>query len=204
MEEEKRKTTKERIQDIKAQITANAKDVHWMKSQIDELLRLQKQEESMNKLLDVPMSEVQDSVDFDSYTVTKTVRGYLFQCKQGFSTFVGLDMANVCSLLQTIMDYKRKEDADEYEKYIIDCVAYVMQTPLFAAMGLALPAYGYPQDLEPLLNIGLSILKEFNRFGDKYFLNGEIKPETEEDVKDNITTEAGATMIEEIAASVPK
>lgn len=183
MEKESRK---ERIESLKNQIATNSKDNGWAKRMLDELLSLQRQEDVEPMELCVPMSEVKDTADADSFKVIKTIRGYLFQTRGGaLSTFVESKYASVCSMLDTLMKLIWCADKEEYEQAYQDYISYVMQAPIFAAEGLSLPAYGKPAEHDSLFNIAIAILKEFNRFTEKHFTEAEAVEETEEDVKDN-------------------
>lgn len=186
---ENKKSLNEQIKDAKAKLISNSKDAKWSEDTLNLLLALHKRSLHTPVELTIPVSEVQDTVDFGAYSIKKTIRGYLFQCKQGFSTFVGFEMAGLCDILQSAMEYGNNKDRDEFEQYFIDCIAFVMQAPIFAAMGMSLEHYGHKQDIDPLLNIGLSIIQEYKRFTDKYIVNAKEQPETEEDVKENISFE---------------
>lgn len=200
MSEEKKPTIDERIKTLKEQIISNGKDARWTKNMLSELLSLQKQKDVVPVELCVPVQEVRDLADGDSFKVTKTVRGYLFQTRGGeLSTFVDSKYQSVCSMLDTLMGLINKSDKEEYEQAYLDCISYVMQAPIFAAMGLSLPAYGMTADHEPLFNIGIAILKEFNRFNEKYFIDAEEHKDTEEDVEENNATENAADALGMIA-----
>lgn len=202
MEKESRK---ERIKTLKNQIAANSKDAEWAKKMVHELLTLQRQEDVVPMELCVPVSEVKDAADAESFKVIKTVRGYLFQTRGGaLSTFVESKYGSVCSMLETLMDLVKKDKRDEYEDSYRDCISYVMQAPIFAAMGLTLPVYGKPAEHDSLFNIGLAILKEFGRFSEKHFQNAEVREDTEADVQKNIVEQEIGDAIDHIAATAAK
>lgn len=197
MEKESRK---ERIESLKNQIATNSKDNGWAKRMLDELLSLQRQEDVEPMELCVPVAEVKDTADADSFKVIKTIRGYLFQTRGGaLSTFVEAKYGTVCSMLDTLMNLVKSKEHEEYEQYYIDCISYVMQAPIFAAMGLSLPIYGKPAEHDSLFNIGTTILKEFGRFSKKHFTDAEPSAETEEDIKNNMVAENAADAIERIS-----
>lgn len=200
MSENKEQTLDERIKHVKEQIISNGKDARWTKNMISELLSLQRRKDVEPMELCVPTEEVKDVADGDSIKVIKTVRGYLFQTRGGaLSTFVESKYASVCSMLDMLMTLIKKENLEEYEQSYLDCISYVMQAPLFAAMGLSLPVYGKPADHEPVFNIGLAILKEFNRFNEKYFIDAEVHKDTEEDVAENNAMENASDALGMIA-----
>lgn len=193
MEKESRK---ERIKTLKNQIAANSKDAEWAKKMLHELITLQRQEDVVPMELCVPVSEVKDTADADSFKVIKTVRGYLFQTRGGaLSTFVESKYGAVSSMLDTLMYLVKKDKLDEYEQMYLDCISYVMQAPIFAVMGLSLPVYGKPAEYDSLFNIGLAILKEFSRFTAKHFTEAEAPAETEEDIKKNTVVENASDAI---------
>lgn len=198
-DEKKEPTLDERIKTLKEQIISNGKDARWTKNMISELLSLQRQKDVEPTELCVPTEEVKEVADADSFKVIKTVRGYLFQTRSGvLSTFVESKYGTVCSMLETLMSLVKKDKLEEYEQSYLDCISYVMQAPIFAAMGLSLPAYGKPADHEPLFNIGIAIIKEFNRFNDKHFIDAEVHKDTEEDVAENNAMENASDALGEI------
>lgn len=200
MAEQKKQTLNEKIKSAKDKIISNSKDAAWTKKMLNELLSLQRQADVEPMELNVPVSEVKDTADADSFKVIRTIRGYLFQTRGGaLSTFVELKYATVCSMLDTLMGLIKKSEKEEYERFYIDCISYVMQAPIFAAMGLSLPAYGKPAEHDSLFNIGTAILKEFGRFSEKHFAEAEVSAETEEDINENIAQENMAHTLENIS-----
>lgn len=198
MEKESRK---QRIDTLKKQIAANSKDAEWAKKMLHELITLQRQEDVVPMELGVPVSEVKDTADADSFKVIKTTRGYLFQTRGGaLSTFVESKYNSVCSMLDTLMYLVKKDKREEFEDSYLDCISYVMQAPIFAAMGLSLPAYNKPAEHDSIFNIGLAILNEFSRFTAKHFTEAEAPAETEEDIKENTIMENAADAIDMMTA----
>lgn len=190
---------KEQLKTVKAQIIANSTDARMAKNLISDLLSLQRQEDVVPMELQIPLSEVLDTADADSFKVTKTTRGYLFQTRGGaLSTFVELKYNTVCSMLDTLMTLMKKEEREDYEQYYQDCISYVMQSPIFASMGLSLPAYGKPAEHDSLFNIGIAILKEFGRFSEKHFTDAEPRNETEDDIKANDEQDAVVDAVENL------
>ena len=198
MEKESRK---ERIDTLKKQIAANSKDAEWAKKMLHELITLQRQEDVVPMELGVPVSEVKDTADADSFKLIKTTHGYLFQTRGGaLSTFVESKYNSVCSMLDTLMYLVKKDKREDFEDSYLDCISYVMQAPIFAAMGLSLPAYNKPAEHDSIFNIGLAILNEFSRFTEKHFTEAEAPAETEEDIKENTIMENAADSIDMMTA----
>lgn len=204
MEEERRKTTEERIKEIQTQIISNSKDAKWAKDLVHELLRLQKQDDDMNKEIDVPISEVLETVSFGATEVSKTIRGYLFKSTyhSGLWTFIGSNFGNVCDMLQLAMDSQKvideKRDWAGCQE-LVDDVQFIFQAPLFAAMGWSLPMIGEEADTKSLINISNAIRAEINRFNEEHGNPTEPRQETEEDIKANNEMEALGRVVENLA-----
>lgn len=204
MEEKARKTNEELIKDLANKIISNSKDQKWAREMVHELLRLQKQKDDMNKEIDVPISEVLETVSFGNTEVSKTIRGYLFKSTyhSGLWTFIGSNFGNVCSMLQLAMDCQQalndNKGFDGCEEFI-EGVESVFQAPLFAAMGWNLPMIGKDISFDSLLNISNDIMEEVNRFNDEHGNPTEPRQETEEDIKANNEMEALGRVVENLA-----
>lgn len=201
---EELRTNKDEIDKLSQQIISNSKDQKWAKEMIQELLRLQKQDDDMNKEIDVPISEVLETVSFGATEASKTVRGYLFKTTYhpGLWTFIGSNYGNACSMLQWAMDCQQALNDNKKFKGcegFIESVEVVFQAPLFAAMGWSLPMIGKKIDLTSLLNISNDIKKEAQRFDDEHGNPAEPRQETSEDIADNIEFENTGRALETLA-----
>lgn len=204
MEEKERKSNEELIKDLTNKIISNSKDAKWANEMVHELLRLQKQSDDMNKEIDVPISEVLETVSFGNTEVAKTIRGYLFKTTyhSGLWTFIGSNYGNVCDLLQLAMDAQKvideKRDWAGCQELVED-VEFIFQAPLFATMGWSLPMIGKEADTKSLLNISNAIRAEINRFNEEHGKPTEPRQETEEDIKANNEMESLGRVVENLA-----
>lgn len=187
--ENKIKTPKERIEDIRKQIAATT-DKHHVAKLFDEALRLQKQDDDMNKELCIDIADVKRTADFESFKVKETTRGYLFQYASGaYTAFVGRGYGSVCAMLDFVLNAFEKQDKGEFEESMTTAITTVFQAPFFAALGINNPEFGLPVSYDALFNIATSMLKEINAYKEKHLDNAESRPETDEDVRKNIEAE---------------
>lgn len=185
-------TNESKIAELAGRIVANAKSPRWAKSQIDELLRLQKQSCEMNKLIDVPLKDVTDKLDFGANVLYKVRDGYVWECKGGMTTHVSLRMSRVCAMLSTLFELRNKEDKNDDEQSLYDsfstAVAYIFQCPIFSSL-----------NEKALFENATDILRSFHEYCDENYTNGQIVEETEQDIKDNIEAERLAQAVEHLA-----
>lgn len=199
----KKTERQQQIVDLKNKIIANSKDARFAKSAIADLLSLQRQEEIDPVELSIPISEITDVADAGPWKISKTVRGYLFQCKRGLHTFIGLEYGGLCSMMQEAMDAINKGDkASEFATNYVEAIGYVFQSPLFAAMGKNLPLFNKPAEYTSLFIIATAILREFNDFYNRHGIVNKPHTNTEEDIKQNIAMENLSEALESIAESV--
>lgn len=192
MEEEKRKkTTAEKIAELKKRIVG-CKDPKLAEQLLNQLLGLHKSTFEMNRLLDIPLSEIKDEIDLGANKIYRTIRGYAWECKGGMITFVEHRMSRVCAMLNTIFELHNKEDKTEDEQSLYDsfstAVAYIFQAPIFSSL-----------DEKALFQNATSILSTFQEYANKHYTNAEAVDETEEDIKENIQEEQMANALETLA-----
>lgn len=187
-----KKKPQEKLEELKNQIISNSKDAKFAKKLLAEALRLQKSEVEMNRILDVPLSEVKRELDLGANKLYQTIRGYLWECKGGSYTFVEHRMTRVCAIFNTLFYLDEQKDKSEESKDLFDnfsaAVQYVMQSYIFASL-----------DEKSLFTIATSILKAFNDFGEENYVNAEVKEETEQDIKENIEQENISNAIDNMA-----
>lgn len=187
-----KKKSQERLEELKNQIVSNSKDAKFAKKLLAEALRLQKSEVEMNRIIDVPLSEVKRELDLGANKLYQTIRGYLWECKGGSYTFVEHRMARVCAVFNTLFYLDEQKDKSQESKDLFDnfssAVQYVMQAYIFASL-----------DEKSLFTIATSILKAFNDFGEENYVNAEVQEETEQDIKENIEQENISNAIENMA-----
>lgn len=189
---EQLRTNEKQIKELADKITANAKDPHWAKSQVEELLRLQRQDCEMNKLIDVPLKDVKDTIDFGACAIHRCKDGYVFVAKGGMETHVSWRMSAVCAMLDTLFETHNKEGKDEDENTIYEAlstaVQYVFQAPIFSSL-----------NEKALFDNATALLRSFHEYCDVNYTNAEAVEETEKDIKDNIEAERLAQAAEAIA-----
>lgn len=191
MEEGKRKSTAEKIAELKKRIIG-CKDTKLTEQLINQLLGLHKQSLHTPVELEVPCSEVKETIDFGACKISRTIRGYLFEAKGGLYTFVESRMVSVCAMLNTVFEFHNKEDKTEEEQMLYDnfinAVQYCLQAPIFASMNEG-----------SLFAIATEILRVFNEYCAENYTNAEYVPETEEDIKANNEMENMGRALETLA-----
>lgn len=192
MEKKKAKKFEDKIDDLKSKIVANSKDMVWAKDMLTQLTSLQKQADIEAVELIVPVKEVSQTIDFDSYTFKKTPRGILFTLKGGLYTFVESRMRSVYEMLDNVFYMHENHVDGEVDKQIYDAyvsaTATVMQAALFSSF-----------DEKTLYETAAGIFERFNALAEENVDNAELHEETEEDIKANIAFENAGKAIEEIS-----
>lgn len=188
MKGERRKTTEEEIKEAETLIVNNSKDARFAKGLIQKLRGLYQ----MNKLIDVPLKDVTDNLDFGANVLYKVRDGYVWECKGGMTTHVSVRMSRVCAMLNTIFELHNKEDKTEEEQSLYDsfstAAAYIFQCPIFSSL-----------DERALFQNATAILNAYTEFCTDNFTNAEAVDETEEDIKENIQDEQMANALETLA-----
>lgn len=104
-----KKELREKLNELKSQIKANAKDAHWAENALREYESLVGQLKHEPVVLDCG-KEV-DEWAGETFRITKTTTGILFHTYGGYSVFC---TPNITSLYETLNNYVEKKD--EYEK----------------------------------------------------------------------------------------
>lgn len=183
------KKIKDRIKEVKTRIITESKDAHHAEALIAELLQLHKKQEAMNKLVDVPVAEINEELDFGAWSLHRTPKGILFSAKGGMHTFVEMGMSSVYMMLRNVFEiHGDKEKYKDICENYTNAVAYVFQCPIFSS--LEQPA---------LFGIATYILKTFNEYCETNFTNAEEAEYTEEDIKLDIEQDKLTEAIERIA-----
>lgn len=187
MEGERRKT-EDLIKDLTNQIISNSKDAKWAKDMLSQLKGLYQ----MDKLIDVPLKDVTDKLDFGANVLYKVRDGYVWECKGGMSTHVTVRMSRVCVMLNTIFELHAKEDKTDDEQTsfdaFVDAVSYMFQAPIFSSL-----------DERALFQNATSILSTFQEFCNENYTNAEAVEESEQDLLDNAEFEQQSKALEELA-----
>lgn len=189
--ETKKKSTNEKIAELKKRIVG-CKDPKLTEQLLNQLLGLHKSTFEMNRLLDIPLSEVRETIDFGACEISRTIRGYLFTAKGGMYTFVEYRMTSICTMLQTLFDLHSKADKTEDENAIYNAfssaVLYCFQCIIFSSM-----------NEETLYGNATDILRRFEDYANEHYNNAKPAPESEQDIKENIEEENIARGLEAIA-----
>lgn len=189
MEDEKRKT-ENKIKEVEAQILSNSKDAHFAKNLIQQLAGFYQ----MDKLIDVPLKDVKESIDFGACAIHKVKDGYVFVAKGGMETHVSLRMQSICTMLQTLFDLHNKEGKTDDDNALFDAfssaIQYTFQAPIFSSL-----------DEKALFQNATAILNSYTEFCTENYTNAEAKNETENDYKENAEAEAAAKALETLAES---
>lgn len=190
MDVERRKKTEEEIKEVETLIVNNSKDALFAKGLVQRLSGLYQ----MDKLIDVPTSDIVEVIDFGACVIYRLRTGYMFEAKGGMQTYISLRMQSICTMLQTLFDLHNKEDKTEDENTIYDAfssaILYCCQCLIFASM-----------NEESLYGIATDILKRFNEYCAENYEKAEVREETEADIKANIEAENFNTAIQTLVDS---
>lgn len=167
--------SKDRIAEIKKEIIKNYPEGMGIEDTLEELLRLQKAECEMNKEIDINISDVIKEYPIGEAVVVKRVKqGWLFECRNGFMTFVPHNVNSVCGMLAdvaTLID--NGKDKDEEGEFIA-AVSYVFQAPIFSSLSVPV-----------LFENATQILKGFNEYCKENYSEAKPYEETEQDHIEN-------------------
>ena len=179
-------TIEDKINEIKRVIILNHPDGFDTGDQLDELLRLQKAKCEMNKEIDINISDVIKEYPIGEAVVVKRIKqGWLFECRNGFMTFVPHNVTSVCGMLAdvaTLIENGKDKDA---EGEFIAAVSYVFQAPIFSSLSIPV-----------LFENATQILKGFNEYCKEHYQNSVPQEETEEMLKENAEQENIAQALE--------
>ncbi|MBD5381938.1 hypothetical protein [Clavibacter sp.] len=193
MEKKKKKTTPEQIAELKTKIV-NCKDVRQSEKLLNQLLGLYKSSFEMNRLLDIPLSDIREEIDFGANKLYRTIKGYVWECKGGMTIFVEHRMTRVCAMLNTIFELNAKENKTEEEQKLYDsfqtAVAYIMQAPIFSSL-----------NEQSLFQNATAILSTFNEYCTENYTNAEAPDRTEEDYKEDAEMDIISKGIETLVES---
>lgn len=198
MRKGKQPKQQETTKELEDKIIANSKDAVWAKKAIKELAKCYKREHLENVELIVPAKEVTDTYKYgETVTIKRTIRGFLFQCSNGFSTFVPLGTAPE----QLLNDFAaiEKGKIKDLDKDVLDsikgAICFVFQTPIFASLS----------GTATTLDLAANILRIYNEYAQERILNAKLKEETEQDIKDNVEFVNAATAVQQLVeADIPK
>ena len=170
----------ERMNEIKHSIVLNHPDGLQVTEDIEELLRLHKAECEMNKEIDINISDVIKEYPIGEAVIVKRIKqGWLFECRNGFMTFVPHNVASVAGMLAdvaTLIENGKDKDA---EGEFIAAVSYIFQAPIFSSLSIPV-----------LFENATQILKGFNSYCEEHYSDVKEAPQpSEQDYKDTAELE---------------
>lgn len=192
-----KKELREKLNDLKKQIKANAKDAHWAENTLREYESLVGQLKHEPIVLDCG-KEV-DEWAGETFRITKTTTGVLFHTYGGYSVFC---TPNITSLYETLVNYVEKKDeyaklegeAKEIHELSLSALAYCVNLPSFVCSDEAF-----------LYDTAGHIVKYLREMSEQ-LLNAPLREETEEDLKANEefreATLATKELVDEISKEV--
>lgn len=187
------KNINEQIKEVRTQLI-NCKDARQSENLVNELLALHKQSLHTPVELEVPCSEVRESIDLGSCKLSRTIRGYLFEAKGGMYTFVEHKMASTCAMLNTVFEYNKIQDKTEEQQQLTDsfisAVKQVMLAPIFSSM-----------DEISLFTNAKHLLHTYQEYCEERYTNAEAPERTEEDYKEDAEFENTTKAMEIITES---
>lgn len=198
IEEDKKKTLKERFEEVKNNILANSKDAHWAKNAIDELVSLKGQLDHEPTLVYLPLKDVERQLKGDTYemsimkdgtAVYHTYGGYTVVAKPNLESLAGSIAEYVGS--QDIIDTFTEEEKTNFE-LDLSAFCYIMSLPTFAF-----------SDIEFRYTMASKIV-EFLRTKTEELLEQELKEETSEDVENNARFKDATLALEEMKEEMKK
>lgn len=164
-----------KIDEVIAQIKVNSKDSHFAETLVDKLLSLKGQKDVEPVELCVPLKDVINRYDYDSFEIVNCKSGIIFHAKGGYYAFVTPRMKALYEHLAFIVDLKsRFDELDEGEKTIYDnllsATTMIMQIPIFA-----------PSSASMLFKVANYAAEELNSFVDS-LLNKELIEEHHQEI----------------------
>lgn len=189
--EKKKKSVSERIAELKTKIV-NCKDARQSEKLLNQLIALHKSTFEMNRLLDIPLSEIKETIDMGANVLYRTARGYVWECKGGMITFVEHKMAKVCTMLNTLFTLHNIEDKADDDKTMYEAlstaIGYIMECPIFSSL-----------DERALFGNATAILHNYTEYCTEHYTNAEAPERTEDDYKEDAEFEQHAKAIEILA-----
>lgn len=135
-----KKEIKSKIDEIKTQIKLNSKDAHFADKLLFDLLSLKGQYEHQPTMVHIPMDEVIDSIEGNTFTLYKTSSGMIgYHLPCGYDVIVSPAVKALHDELQWLIDSKEtidglsEEDKDLYF-FDFECATKLLTLPMFAAV----------------------------------------------------------------------
>lgn len=182
-------TGKKKIEEIKKEIINNYPSDMGIEEKLEELLRLQKAECEMNKEIDINISDVIKEYPIGEAVVVKRIRqGWLFECRNGFITFVPHNVLSVVNLFSNMEHLIANTTEDELTVQYKDAIAITFQAPIFSSVSP-----------EAFWDNSRNVLANFNKFVKENYEDVTEAPEvTEEQLKEDAEAENIAQALENL------
>lgn len=179
----------DRIEELKKEIVKNYPEGMGIEEKLEELLRLQKQDCEMNKEIDINISDVIKEYPIGEAVIVKRInQGWLFECRNGFMSFVPHNALSVVQLFINMENLIENSPEEELTLQYKDALAFIFQCPIFSSVSP-----------ESLWDNARNIVHNFNRFVKENFENVKDAPQpTEEDYKLNAEAENMAQAMENL------
>lgn len=133
----KRNDQSAKIREVRKQILANSKDVHFAEELLKQLHKLEKIANQEPMVLSIKESEVVQTLDFDSFTISRCANGYWYHIRGGYDIFISWRMRSIAEHLHLLFDYKSRMDElteEEKERYdaLFTATNTILQAPIIA------------------------------------------------------------------------
>lgn len=190
-----KKSLKDRLEEKKKLIIANAKDAHFVKPLLDDLLSIKGQLEAEPCELIVKNSEVLDIIEFDEYRLKVCATGVLFETKGGFHIFVEPRTIGLYkSLMELVIEYKKEDKDKSVEKELFDNYFFAWMQALQMPIGFSVSPNVLLETVTKYIEV---IMNE-----SKQLLNMDLQQETPNDTLLVAEGEEINNMIDEISESI--
>lgn len=180
---------KNKIEEIKKEIIHNHPADSGIEEKLEELLRLHKSECEMNKEIDINISDVIKEYPIGEAVVVKRIKqGWLFECRNGFVTFVPHNVVSVANLFSNMEHLLNNSPDDELTVQYRDAIPIIFQAPIFSSISP-----------EAFWDNARNILHNFNEFVKNEYEDAiEAPQQTEQDYKENAEQENIAQALENL------
>lgn len=131
----KREELKKKLDEVRVKIKSNSKDAHFAEVLVDELVSLKGQMMIEPTVLHIPLTDIVDSIDGETFTLSKTKQGVLYHQKNGFDLHIPLNgmTSGLCEQITWLIDNKDTIDEEQdqtikdFYKYSMIDIAYTFQ-----------------------------------------------------------------------------
>lgn len=200
LKEQRDKKLKEKLEQKRKQIIANAKDAHFAEALTDDILSVKGQLDAEPIELEVRCKDVIKEYDFDTFAFKVCNNGILFQTKGGFSTFVEPRCMSLYDSLAKLLTMHDKqgglsaeelsaEDKTTYEQYM-SAWTHTLQIPVGASLSPVILFETATKYLQKFMEVSDDLMKQ------------ALKEETPEDHIKNAEAANVATVLDMMGEQV--